>query len=128
MESSDGKLHGKELGKLGEDLAVRFIERLGYEVIERNWTCSAGEADIIAYDGDVLVFIEVKTRSNIDKGLPEEAVTPEKRARYEKIAMWYVSQINPEDCPMRFDVIGIMITGENSAVLRHCKNAFGKAC
>lgn len=127
MEDEIVKPHGKELGKLGEDLAVRFLERLGYEVLERNWKCSAGEADIIADDEGNLVFVEVKTRSNIDKGFPEEAVTPQKRKRYEKIAMWYVAQCHPEDCLIRFDVIAIMVTGDNCAMLRHYRNAFGKA-
>ena len=76
----------QSLGKRGEDVAVGFLERRGYEILERNWKCPFGEADIIARDGNDVVFIEVKTRTGVAKGLPEDAVTKEKRSRYEKIA------------------------------------------
>lgn len=62
------------LGKRGELAAARFLERKGYEILETNWTCVAGEADIIALEDDSLCFVEVKTRSNAEKGFPSEAV------------------------------------------------------
>ena len=61
--------HNIELGKRGEDAAARFLYRRGYEIVERNWTCSAGEADIIARDEEWVVFVEVKTRSSCEKGV-----------------------------------------------------------
>lgn len=77
----------KDLGRRGEAAAVRYLERFGYEILDRNWVCPAGEADIVAFDGDALVFVEVKTRTSFKKGFPAEAVDLEKRTRYEKIAM-----------------------------------------
>ena len=114
-----------ELGKKGEEAAAKLLERKGYEILERNWTCPAGEADIIAMEDDTIVFIEVKTRQGLDKGLPEEAVTPKKRARYEKIAGWYLSQGTPCDACVRFDVISVLVLEGNRALVRHLINAFG---
>ena len=59
-------LHNKRLGRLGEDVAARYLVSRGYEIIARNWTCQAGEADIIARDDDILVFAEVKTRASTE--------------------------------------------------------------
>ena len=114
-----------ELGKKGEDAAAKFLERHGYQIIERNWHCPAGEADIIAFDEDMLVFVEVKTRSDIDKGFPEEAITKEKRDRYEKISAYYLRDSDCGEMRFRFDVIGILVLGKNKATLRHHINAFG---
>ena len=118
--------HNALLGRRGEDAACAFLERRGYEILERNWTCEYGEADIIARDESDLVFVEVKTRSNIDLGFPEEAVTPKKRDRYEKIAAAYVRNYDRADVPLRFDVIGILVSSETRALLRHHVNAFGQ--
>ena len=119
--------HNQELGRRGEDAAVRFLERRGFDVLERNWTCSAGEADIIAHDEKTLVFIEVKTRSNTDKGLPEEAVGREKRIRYERIAASYLRTYESVDVAVRFDVVSILVLGNERAFLRHHVNAFSVA-
>ena len=114
----------KELGKLGEAIAARFLEQRGYEIIERNWTCAFGEADIIARDDDCLVFVEVKTRRGIKAGLPEDAVTREKRRRYEGIALSYLNEYQDSSCNVRFDVIAMALIGGNRAFLRHHANAF----
>ena len=114
-----------ELGKKGENAAVKFLERRGYTIVDRNWRCPAGEADIIAFDGDTLVFVEVKTRSDIDKGFPEEAITKTKREKYEKISAYYLRDSNYDELIFRFDVIGILVLGTNKATLRHHINAFG---
>ncbi len=126
FSSEDAAKHNASLGKRGEDAAVRYLELRDYEIVERNWSCRFGEADIIARDGDALVFVEVKTRSSIDHGFPEEAVTPTKRAKYEKIAAMYSRECNDLDIPLRFDVIAILVTGSDRALLRHHINAFGQ--
>ena len=77
----------QKLGKIGEEMACHYLKNNDIEIIERNWKCRNGEADIIACEDDTLVFIEVKTRSKGYPGLPEYAVTAQKRARYEKIAV-----------------------------------------
>ena len=116
-----------ELGKKGEEAAASLLERKGYEILERNWTCPAGEADIIARDNDSIVFVEVKTRSGVEKGLPSEAVTPAKRERYERIAAWYLNECDQSDMYVRFDVVSILVLDGNKALVRHLVNAFGVA-
>lgn len=114
------------LGQRGEAAAALFLERRGYEILERNWTCPAGEADIVARSPEEdIVFVEVKTRSGIERGFPAEAVTPEKRRRYEKIAGYYLADNVEGDARLRFDVIGILAIGEGRAYVRHHQNAFG---
>lgn len=113
-----------ELGRRGEDAAARFLYRHGYDIIERNWTCAAGEADIIARDGDWVVFVEVKTRTSLEKGFPSEAVNARKRQKYEKIAALFLSQYDAVDVPVRFDVVSLLVVGEDRAMLRHHINAF----
>ena len=120
--------HNIDLGKRGEDAAAKFLERHGYEIIARNWTCPTGEADIIARDGDAIVFVEVKTRSNTEKGLPEEAITLAKRKRYEKIAVAFLKGFDLEDdddVQVRFDVVSIVVVSLDRAFIRHHINAFG---
>lgn len=121
--SSRGK-RNKALGRRGENAAAQYLVHRGYEILERNWTCFAGEADIIARDGDVLVFVEVKTRSDERMGFPSEAVTKEKRQRYEKIACAYVADHTFTDMMMRFDVIAMVVIDDDRAIVRHHINAF----
>ena len=123
---SQGK-RNKALGKRGEDAAARFLERRGYEIVARNWTCYAGEADIIARDDDAIVFVEVKTRRDCDKGMPAEAVTQDKRERYERIALEYLKDCEITDAPVRFDIISIVAISSDRALVRHHINAFGGA-
>lgn len=117
--------HNIDLGRVGEEAAASFLDRRGYEIVARNWKCIAGEADIIARDGDAVVFVEVKTRTGIDKGLPSEAVDARKRERYERIAALFLQDYDVVDVPVRFDVISIVALGTNRAFVRHHINAFG---
>ena len=119
-------VRNKELGRRGEAAAARYLERFGYEILDMNWECPAGEADIVARDCDALVFVEVKTRTNIEKGFPVEAVDAEKRARYEKIAMWYLRDYEFVDVPVRFDIVALMVVAEDRALIRHYVNAFSE--
>ena len=109
------------LGARGEDAAVRALTSKGYEILERNWKCRYGEADIIALDGSgTIVFVEVKTRRSINAGLPEEAISKAKRRRYENIALEYLSHGDWDDgTPVRFDAICICVKDRNRAMLRH---------
>lgn len=115
----------KELGRRGEDAAARFLFRRGYDIVERNWACNFGEADIVARDGNVLVFVEVKTRSSCEKGFPAEAVGPSKRERYERIALAYLSENDPGEAPVRFDVVSVVSVAPDRALIRHHISAFG---
>ena len=114
-----------ELGKRGEEAAACFLERREYEILDRNWKCIAGEADIVALQDDTLCFIEVKTRKDAQKGFPSEAVDARKRSRYERIAACYLKDHDYADVRVRFDIITILVLGENRAFLRHHLNAFG---
>lgn len=125
-DDAEGAQASRMLGMRGEEAACRFLKRRGYIVLERNWVCPAGEADIVAKDEDgVLVFVEVKTRSNLEAGLPAESVTPRKRARYERIAGYFLADYDGEECRVRFDVISLLVLGNGRALVRHYVNAFG---
>lgn len=114
-----------ELGKRGEEAATCFLERREYEILDRNWKCIAGEADIVALQDDTLCLIEVKTRKDAQKGFPSEAVDTRKRSRYERIAACYLKDHDYADVRVRFDIIAILVLGEDRAFLRHHLNAFG---
>lgn len=117
-------LSKKELGRKGERAAVRFLKNRGFEILETNWVCFAGEADIIALDGSTLCFVEVKTRTGVQKGFPSEAVNAKKRDRYEKIAACYLQTYHETELCVRFDVILILVLSDNHAFLRLHTNAF----
>lgn len=126
-DSRGSTMHNKELGKWGEDTAVKYLKLMGHEIVVRNWTCNAGEVDIVTRQDDAIVFVEVKTRSNSDNGIPEEAVTPEKRRKYERIAISFLQDYDVCNLSIRFDVIGIMVIGKDKAVIKHHVNAWGAA-
>lgn len=117
----------KALGARGEEAAERFLRRHGYEILERNWVCFAGEADIIAADDRALVFAEVKTRRGIGHGFPGEAVNQAKRERYERIALAYVQDHCVGEVTVRFDVISIVVIAPDRALVRHHLGAFSAA-
>lgn len=127
--ASDSKLGERncELGRRGEDAAARFLDRRGYDILERNWTCFAGEADIVAKDGMNIVFVEVKTRKDCQKGFPAEAVNRQKREKYEKIALAYLQENDVADMAVRFDVVSIVVVASDRALIRHHINAFAVA-
>lgn len=124
--TTKAKSPAKELATRGEEAAARFLYRRGYDVLERNWSCPAGEVDIIAKDEDALVFVEVKTRKNSERGFPSEAVTQKKRERYEKIALAYLEDTHLRDLAVRFDVISLVVIGPDKALIRHHINAFSE--
>lgn len=122
QEGPEGK--NQRLGRLGEEMACHYLRDNEFNILEQNWKCKCGEADIIAEEEGALVFIEVKTRRAGFPGLPEYAVTKEKRARYEKIAVNYLMQHQRPSGRVRFDVIAVQMTGENQCLLRHHRDAF----
>lgn len=112
------------LGKTGEDLACRELERHGYAIVARRYRRYGGELDIIARDGPTLVFIEVKARDSRGFGDPAEAVTAIKRRRIIRVALDYVARHHLGDCPCRFDVVSIHFDAGRPAIDVY-KNAFG---
>jgi putative endonuclease len=111
-----------DLGNKGEDWAAKFLKEKGYKILDRNLTTPFGEVDIIARDGNTIVFIEVKTRSSDIFGQPFEAVNYRKQERLKKIALFYLKGIK-KDLPIRFDVVSI-IYRNGKAEISHIINAF----
>src|SRR6476660_8190974 len=95
------------LGKTGEDLACHELERRGYAIVARRYRRRGGELDIVARDGDTMVFVEVKARIGRRFGEGVEAVTAVKRRRIVQLALDYVARHHLADCPCRFDVVSI---------------------
>lgn len=114
----------RSIGSRGKDAAARYLELMDYEVVERDWKCPAGKVDIVAWDGDELVFVKVRTRSSIERGFPCERVTPQQRGRAEKMASYFLSGFDAVDIPVRFDVVALMVVSEDRAFVRHYRNAF----
>jgi len=107
----------QSLGKSGETFAARLVIDSGLTMIARNYRCQKGEMDIIARDGDVLVFIEVRTRRSSYRGWGEESITPQKLRRLQAIASYYVLQEGYSSWPsLRFDVFAIRWIGEKPEV------------
>ena len=116
----------REIGREGERLAAEYLTRRGMEVIERNWRCAMGEADLICLEDDMVVLVEVKTRLRLGEGgdeVPELAVDHEKRNRYRRIALFYLA-MHPNIFSVRFDVIALNIVAEHAAHLRHLVGAY----
>ena len=111
-----------EIGRIGEDIATRYLEQIGYEIIDRNFECRQGEIDIIARDEEYLVFIEVKTRASALYGQPKEAVDQVKKKHIYHSAEFYVYIKHWEDQPIRIDVIEVF-KNQGKFQVHHIKNA-----
>ncbi len=111
-----------ELGKLGEELSVAFLQKKGYKILETNWVFQKAEIDIIAQIENVLVIVEVKTRSSKDFGLPQDFVKPSKIQLLVKATNEYVIS-NDLDLEIRFDIIAISKNGKEFDI-EHLENAF----
>ena len=111
-----------ELGKLGEELAVDFLQQNGYDILETNWTFQKAEIDIIAQKEKTLAIVEVKTRSSIDFGLPQDFVKSKKIQLLVKAVNEYVIS-NDLDITVRFDIIAIH-KEENDFKIEHIEDAF----
>ena len=111
-----------ELGKLGEELAVDYLKKNGYKILTTNWTFQKAEIDIIAQIENTLAIIEVKTRSSIEFGLPQDAVKPKKIQLLVKAVNAYVIE-KDLDIDVRFDIIAIYKEGKSFAI-EHLIDAF----
>ena len=104
------KIHiKKELGNTGEEISVKYLEKQGYIILERNFYCKQGEIDIIAKDKNEIVFIEVKSRSNTEYGLPSEGVTKQKIKHLYRTAKYFLYKNKMLNEIARFDAIEILI-------------------
>ena len=105
----------QEVGRLGEKLAQRFLKRRGYRVRETNFHCREGEIDIVAQQRDCLVFIEVRTKSSLDFGTPEESITRAKKETLIASALTYVDTHQNLPSSWRIDVVAIEIDDKGKA-------------
>jgi len=110
-------------GEIAETIAVSFLSKQGYTILEKNFRFGRGEIDIIARDGDVLVFVEVKSKQSDAEGRPEDEVDQRKQTQVRRIAEGYLHIHGIRDVPCRCDVVAI-VGDERSHVLRYYKDAF----
>ena len=104
-------LSKKQLGDLGEDISEIFLIKMGYSIIKRNYRCKLGEIDLIAKNKNKIIFFEVKTRTNLNFGYPEESVNNLKVLKLKKLAIFFAVSENIHNLDMQFDVISINLSG-----------------
>ena len=109
-------------GKLGEQVALNYLTEKGYNVLETNYRNKIGEVDIIAYDNDILAFIEVKTRMGNDYGYAYESVNSRKQKKIANTSLMYIQKNKLYDVQVRFDVIEVYPMEKTS--INHFENAF----
>ncbi|MDE5548747.1 MAG: YraN family protein [Clostridia bacterium] len=115
-------MNTRQSGIEGENLAVEYLKKSGYKILERNFSNRTGEIDIIAQDGKYIVFVEVKTRENTQFGMPIESVTIQKARKIIRTAECYLLYKKKQNSLCRFDVIEVL-RGE----VNHIKNAYDKS-
>jgi putative endonuclease len=113
-----------ELGARGERIAAAYLTDTGLRLLDRNWRCREGELDIVARDGDALVFCEVKTRTATGFGHPVEAVTAAKQRRLRTLAQRWLAAHDEHARDLRFDVVGVLVRPAGPAVVTHLRGAF----
>lgn len=115
-------MDNRQTARWGEDLAAQYLAREGCTVLQRNWRCPYGEIDIIAQEGNTLLFVEVKTRRRVDAALPREAVDERKQRRLRQCATLYLDLFYP-DAVCRFDVVEVWWQS-GTACVQWLKEAF----
>jgi putative endonuclease len=109
----------RRLGAQAEARAAEYLQRKGYRVVDRNWTCRGGEIDLVCSDGDTLVFVEVRSRASTSHGTPLETVVDGKRRRLIRAAEIYLHMKDLQDRACRFDVVALV--GDD---IEHIEDAF----
>ena len=126
QQEEQGKFEIPDLGGRGETLAYWYLRQAGYTVVARNWRArsGAGELDLVGWEGPILAFVEVKTRTSEAAGRPEEAVSQIKQKRVIKAAKEYLRQLRRKPMSCRFDVVSVSLDPEEGLQVRLIKNAF----
>jgi putative endonuclease len=113
-----------DLGRRGEQVAADYLAGAGMRLVERNWRCAEGEIDLIARDGEELVFVEVKTRSSLGFGHPLEAITIDKLARLRRLASaWCAAHPGPHGL-IRIDAVAVVAPTFGGVSVEHLKRVF----
>lgn len=115
------------MGRRGEKIALTFLKKRGYHILDTNFRCRLGELDIVAEENGQIVFIEVKTRQSFDFGLPEDSLNYPKRQRLSRLALFYLTRYNLQKYPCRFDVVAILLDQKKIKNINLIKNAFEAA-
>jgi putative endonuclease len=118
------KTAGKNTGQIGEETAVAYLKQKGYLIVERNYRKRFGEIDIVAQDGEVVVFVEVKTRRSVRFGSPFEAVDRRKQKKMTRVALAYLNSHKLFDRSARFDVVAVMLHKESGSEVEIVQDAF----
>lgn len=116
----------RESGDEGEDIAAEYLSKKGYEIIERNYMYGKGEIDIVAKDSETgdTVFIEVKSKKNLEFGDPVYSMTKNKIRQLKKMAELYLYDKDIDEIDCRFDVVTVLLQGNRKPVIEHYVNAF----
>ena len=117
-------LSAAQLGKAGEVWAFQYLAKQGYKILERNFRCRLGEIDAVCEKKGRIVFVEIKTRSNVRFGYPEEAVHPGKQRKIIQTAKWYLKEKHREKDPVSFAVLSLRSGGAAPPEVRFLENAF----
>lgn len=122
---NDTHVSKKRTGTYGEQLAANFLLAKGYTILETNWHCAHGELDIVAQDGDALVFVEVKTRHSATTEEALIGITPRKRERLINSAHTYIAETGRSQADWRIDVIAVALPQSRPPVIDHVEDALG---
>ena len=112
-----------ELGFKGEDIAKHYLLQKGYEILEENWIFGKAEIDLVAYVNKQLIFVEVKTRSGINFGMPEDFVDLAKQKQMEIAANEYIELMDHQG-EIRFDIIAVLFDQQDKYTINHIEDAF----
>ncbi len=113
----------QKFGEQSESIAVSYLKKHGYKIIEQNYRTKLGEIDIIAREKGTIAFIEVKSRKSKNFGSPKWAVTPKKQRKISMVALWYLKTTKQSNVKARFDVVSIISSNDNPSI-EIIKNAF----
>ena len=116
-------INRRRQGQAGEDLAARYLEKIGLKILDRNYRFERGEIDIVAEEDKEIVFVEVKARRSQTFGTPEDAVTEEKQEQIHAVAEGYLFEHDIDNRPVRFDVVAVEFRN-GRAEIRHIRDAF----
>ena len=119
-------LKRKETGRIGEEAAAGYLSGLGYITLRRNYSCPIGEIDIIAREGDTIVFVEVRARTGDGFGLPQESINLTKRHKLRQLAWYYLKATGQTGADCRFDAVAVMLDYRTGAIkeIEHLPDAF----
>ncbi len=110
----------QHVGQIGEKTAREHLEKLGYTIVETNYRCPLGEIDIIAREKGTVVIVEVRTRTGLAFGVPEESITADKSRRLHRLALHYLKSVYGRDIPCRIDMVAVMLDRATHAVVKIC--------